>query len=167
MINSDIHAASPSSPTPHLCHLCLSPGLPLRGESHPAPPPWEHRLLSTTPVLLLYTVFFFIIIINVKCFRHLRGIGLSAKAGLWEPPADAGWDNGKVCRGRRWLEEGEGCRLTKPADKNCYSKSKPNLPRQDPPTPCWLLLPKGNLRSNLLLEEREEEGALIKQGAVK
>jgi len=73
---------------------------------------------------------------------------------------------GRCARGSRILEEAEGCRLAKSAEENCYSKSKPSLPWQDPPTLCQLLFPKGNLRTNLLLEEREKEGALIKQGAV-
>lgn len=112
---------------------------------------------------MLYFIIVIIIIIKMQALGG--GVRLSAEGGLWERPADAAWEKGKVCKGRRMLEEGEGCRLAKPAGKNCYSKSKPNLPRQDPPAPCQLLLPKGHLGSNLLLKEREEEGALIKQGA--
>lgn len=67
---------------------------------------------------------------------------------------------GTPCR----IWPGEGCRLAKPYS---YSRSKPNLPQQYPPTPCWLRFPKEHLRSKLPLEVREEDGAIIKQRAAK
>lgn len=110
-------------------------GCPFTGRAipHPSPGPLAAQHHPSTEHYCFTPYFIIIIIIfKMKRFRHSGGTGLSAKAGLRGRPAGAGWEKGKVCRARRMLE---GCRSAKPAEKKyCCSKSKPNLPQQEPPT---------------------------------